>query len=371
MSKVKVLYVIDNFHNPNAGTENQLFRLISQLDRNEFEPHLLVFKESYYLRTEKFPCEYTVLGATSIKSPKTWLKLVIMTSRLKRDGVRLAHIFFNDPSIICPPIFSMFGIKSIISRRDMGYWYTSFYLSLLTKTKAFVDAVTTNSEAVKTITAEKEKIAPEKIHVIYNGYDLDDQGIVHQENQTLKELKNNGAILVFLVANIRPIKRIQDAIKAIAEVNKYNKDLHFVQVGDGDPSSLNQLATQLGVKGNCHFIGPQTNVKGLLPLADIGLLCSESEGFSNAIVEYQLASLPVVCSKVGGNPEAVEHQQTGYLYECGDVMQLAEHLLELTNDEVIRRRLGGNARANALARYDIKAVATQNETLYKRLLERI
>lgn len=50
---------------------------------------------------------------------------------------------------------------------------------------------------------------------------------------------------------------------------------------------------------------------------DAGLLCSESEGYSNAIVEYMQARLPVVASDVGGNAEAIEHGVTGYLFPVG------------------------------------------------------
>ena len=63
-----ILFVIDHFRNPNAGTEGQLFNLVSRLDRQKFDPRLLVFTDSEYLRSSAFPCDYDVLGSSSLSS---------------------------------------------------------------------------------------------------------------------------------------------------------------------------------------------------------------------------------------------------------------------------------------------------------------
>lgn len=371
MSKVKILYVIDYYQSPNAGTENQLFKLVSNLDRDKYEPHLLVFEDSPYLQSQSFPCDYSVLGSRSIKSPTTWLKLAKAAFSFTRRGFKLAHIFFNDPSVICPPVFSLFGIKSIISRRDMGYWYTPQYLKLLRKTKCFVNAVTVNSDAVKQITAKSENISLDKIHVIYNGYDLSltqDVAVASQSNE-ISVLKQQGKLVIVLVANVRPIKRIDDMVHAMATLVEQQSNVHFVQIGGGDATELQKLAKEKGVAEHCHFLGNKKNVSEYLAFADIGVLCSESEGFSNAIVEYQLAALPAVCSRVGGNPEAISHGETGFLYDCADITSLSTYLLELVQSEAKIAEMGKRAQIDAKTKYDIKQVVQENAALYRTLLE--
>ena len=52
--------------------------------------------------------------------------------------------------------------------------------------------------------------------------------------------------------------------------------------------------------------------------SDIGILASDEEGFSNAILEYMSYKLPVIATDVGGNSEAINHGYTGYIVRKGD-----------------------------------------------------
>ena len=81
MGVTPLLYVIDYFRDPHAGTEGQLCALVEGLDGSEFAPHLLVFEDSPWLREKGFPCEYTVLGHRSLASPATWLALARLAGR--------------------------------------------------------------------------------------------------------------------------------------------------------------------------------------------------------------------------------------------------------------------------------------------------
>lgn len=363
-----LLFVIDHFRNPHAGTEGQLFQLVKGLDRSRFSPHLLVFRDSDYLREQGFPCDYSVLGYNRILSLNTWVALWRFARQFRASGGRLAHIFFNDPSVLCPPIFRMNGIESIISRRDMGYWYTRKYLAMLSVTGRFVSAAITNSEAVRQVTVEKEPVSVSHTHVIYNGYDVDsDVGPVPEDLRILRA-NHPGAIFLGIVANIRPIKRIEDAIRAVGILSLEGVRVHLVVIGDGDPSALQELAREQGVSDQVHVLGTRRNVKACLAALDVGLLCSESEGFSNALVEYMQAGLPVVCSAVGGNPEAIRQDETGYLYPCGEVATLAKYIKRLAGDDELRGRLGENARTSARERFSMQAMVGQHQAVYQQLL---
>src|SRR5690606_26535204 len=128
---VPILYVIDSFKNPHAGTEGQLYQLVQGIDRNRFSPHLLVFQESAYLKEYGFPCNYTVMGHSGLTNLSAWLALWKEARQFQRNGGKIVHAFFIDPSIMCPIIFKPFGVRVVISRRDMGYWYTKKHLFLL------------------------------------------------------------------------------------------------------------------------------------------------------------------------------------------------------------------------------------------------
>lgn len=361
----KILYVIDHFKNPNAGTEGQLYQLIKHLDRDKFQPELLVFSNSSWLQENSFPCPVYVLGSRSLKSPRTWWQLLRQARRFRQSGGRLAHVFFNDPSIICPPVFKLCGIKTLISRRDMGYWYTPGLKRLLNFTRQFCEGAVVNSHAVAEVTSEAEGFSKPDVRVIYNGYESSD--LEHAEVKELQMLKGRGRQLVGLVANIRPIKRIEDMIRALSIIKDSAQLLDFIHIGDGDKAELTKLAETLGVSDRVHFMGARSDIKACLQYFDMAALCSESEGFSNAIVEYLQSGLPVVCSQVGGNPEAITNDFNGFLYDCGDEHNLAKHLLDLATNEEKRQQYSENARSQANERYTVSAMIESHQLLYKKL----
>ena len=361
--------MIDHFRNPYAGTECQLYRLLTNLNRDQFEPELPVFTESEFLREEGFPCPWSSLDSASLSSPATWVRLIRFVAGFRKRGGRLAHVFFNDPSIICPPVFSAFGIRTLISRRDMGYWYTPGLERLLRITRFFVTDAVVNSRAVADITHSRECIPMDRIHLIYNGVveDVQEGRNHHEVPPELGAAKENGAVVAILVANIRPIKRIQDVVAALGEIAEDVPDLHLVVVGAGDSGALVSQSQELGVSERIHFLGARDNVPAYLKAADIGVLCSESEGFSNSIVEYMQHGLAVICTETGGNPEAIYHNESGLLYPVGDDSRLASNLAHLAMNPVKRQQMGECAKTTAGERFSIKRMVEAHEALYDRL----
>jgi glycosyltransferase involved in cell wall biosynthesis len=363
MAAIKILYVIDSYENPNAGTEGQLFQLIKHLDRELFEPKLLVLKYSSWLAENDFPCEIDVLDSSSLKSPKTWYRLFNIGRKYAQQHYKLAHIYFNDSSVICPPVFKLVGIKTLISRRDMGYWYNRLYRLLLPFTGKFTSGVVVNSAAVGGITQQVEKISDDKVSIIYNGYEVPKQALVDIDK--IEKFKGDN-VLLGLVANIRSIKRINDAITALAQISHTNVKL--VIIGSGNPEALEKLASGLGLKDRVLFFGASTDVRSCLRYFDIGLLCSESEGFSNAIVEYQFSGLPVICSNVGGNPEAIEHGKTGFLYPAKDVDKLKHYLDLLVHNKELKARFSAATMLHAQNSYSVEKMISSHEQLYKKVI---
>jgi len=250
----------------------------------------------------------------------------------------------------------------------MGYWYTLAYRAMLSLSGRFVSAAITNSDAVRQVTARSEPFDLSGVHVIYNGYEV--EATSHDLPADLVGLRNRhpNAVFAGLVANIRPIKRIEDAVMAVGQLQRRGYDLHLLLVGDGNQAGLRLQVSEQGVSEKVHFLGPRVDVKACLKALDIGLLCSESEGFSNAIVEYMQAGLPVVCSSVGGNPEAVEHGETGYLYPCGDIAELTDCLRALSNSSELRERMGHNAMWRARERFGMEAMVTRHQEIYEGLI---
>lgn len=362
---MKLLLVIDRLTNPYAGTEGQFLLLIQLLKEAGYELRVIVLAHSQWLSEHSLPCETVVIGSSSIKFPATWWKVYREAKRARAAGFSLAHIFFNDASVVCPPMFHLAGIKSIISRRDMGFWYNRLYRFLLPLTGRFVACALSNSRAVAEITGEVERLPSSKLRVIYNGFNR--ASTSGQRVPELEVLSQAGAQVFGLVANIRPIKRMEDAIAALARLDVQQFNPHLVIIGAGNPSELTALAQRLNIGDRVHFLGSRSDIPECLQYFSAGLLCSESEGFSNAIVEYQFAQLPVICSRTGGNPEAVTHGETGWLFEVGDVAELANAMTAVLTAPEAAAAMGAAAKRAAESRYTIEAMLQQHLALYREL----
>jgi glycosyltransferase involved in cell wall biosynthesis len=366
--QVKVLFVIDCYRNPYAGTEGQLLKLLSGLDPDKFIAEVAVFRGSDYLATHSFPAPVSVLEVTRLISPLSWIRLFRFFLAKRRAGFRLVHIFFNDASIICPPVLKLLGCRMIISRRDMGYWQNRRNLLPLRLNARYVDKVIVNSKAVRDITVAREGYLPERVEVIYNGYDPANAPLPEDAEKLVPQ---GETLKLVLVANIRAVKRIQDAIHALARLRESHPDSSLCIIGDGDQTYLADLCNRLGILENVRFLGPRKDVPALLPAFDIGLLCSESEGFSNTLIEYLIAGLAVTCSDVGGNPEIIEHGVTGLLYPAGDIDALAENLMTLAKEPATRATLGQAGRSKVQKEYSLSRMTTRHQAIYEALAKTV
>lgn len=365
----KIVYLMDMYAHPYGGTERQALELIRHLDRSRFQPHVAVFRESEYLKTNDFGCPVDILGIEKIASAVTMLKLYKYVRELRRKQFSIAHIFFNDASIIAPPFFKFCGLRVVVSRRDMGFWYNPTNSNILRINRLFVDRVIANSQAVKRSVQEKEGFAESKIAVIYNGYNSARSGLAPQDSVREKlGISADGAI-VGIVANLRTVKRIDDLIKAFALVTKTHANAWLVIVGTGElEGMLGKLAVSLGVRDRVVFTGQIAHVVPIIQEFTAGVLCSESEGFSNSILEYMNCGKPTVCTNVGGNAEIVQDGYNGFLVKVGDVSSLADRIGRLIMNASLAETLGKNALATVKEKYDVSRMVAAHEDLYGNLI---
>jgi len=366
---VKIAYLMDQYVHPYGGTERQILELVRHLDRRRFQPQVAVLRDSEYLKSNEFDCPVQVLGIDKIASATTMLRLFRYVQDLRRNHFSIAHIFFNDASIVAPPFLRSLGLKVVVSRRDMGFWYDRRNIRILRLSRLFVDRVVANSLAVSRVVQENEGFAATKISVIYNGYN-NARGEVTTESSARARLgvDPDGAI-VGIVANLRAIKRIDDLIKAFAIAARSHANARLVIVGTGElEGALTRLAESLGVRERVVFTGQIADVMPIIQEFSVAVLCSESEGFSNSIIEYMKCGKPTVCTNVGGNPEIVQDGFNGFLVNVADVNALADRIDRLLMNADLAETMGKNALASVRDKYDVSRMVAEHENLYERLI---
>lgn len=372
--RTKILFILDAFPDPHAGTEGQFWLLFNMLDRTRFEPAILLLRHSTFLQENVRNAQVRVLDVRSLRSVSGFWRILKSVLWARREGYRIAHIFFNDSALVFPPLLKLAGLKAIVSRRDLGFWYTRGNLKLLRFNARCVDAVVANCEAVKKVVIREEGYPPEKIRVIYNGLT---RRIESPQSERLREQMGlpQSARLLVLVANLRPLKRIDDAIRALAGLGVTHGDVRLLVVGEDREGSggrthrdeLTDVATAAGVTGKVHFLGKIADPMPVIHAADVCLLCSETEGLSNTIIEYMFAGKPVVCTDVGGNSELVRSGWSGACVRVGDVAEMVNAIARLLDNPELSRISGENARNYAIEIFSPEAMLDSQCQMYDEL----
>lgn len=366
---MKITYVIDYLYGLNGGTENQLHLLIQGMVSRGHDVELYVLRETDFTRSNPtFPCKIYSLGIDTVLSLSGLIKLKNFRRLLVANKVDVVHGFFNDVAMILPILLIGTNITSFTSRRDMGIWYTPTKLRYLrlfgfTKTRLIC-----NSLAVAKLAHDKERKSLPAITVIFNAME---RLPIAEETELYdwvpEKREQSGIINVVLVANVRPVKRLEDLIRAAIRLNKGLVGLKYYVLGslqDKDYcDSLQMLLKSNGLEKDFVFAGPVAEPRKILGRFDIGVLTSESEGFSNTIMEYLDAGLPVIASRVGGNPELVIHGHNGLLYTAGDVDALANCLQRLASDPGLRKDFSANA-AQFVQQFDVAKMIHLHEKAY-------
>lgn len=364
----RILYLMDYYYGTNGGTEGQVIRLVRNMDRSRFDPTLMVLRSTDFIsnRMLDFPCPLKVLGIDKIASLTTLVKLLGFSIYLRKQKISIVHVFFNDASIIAPFFCWLGGAKAVVSRRDMGIWYNSSILRILPFVNLFVNKIVANSEAVAKHVVSCEKVSDAKLTVIYNGYELPQNLPVRDIRAELQLAAT--ATLIGIVANLSKVKRHADLIQALSQINRSNKDVHLLIIGMGWlEDELREKARSFGLEKFVHYLGSVTNVIPIVRQLSVGVICSESEGFSNAIMEYMACGVPTVCTNVGGNPEIVKNNENGFLVEVGDVSALAASIDEIISNSETASRMSANAYETSL-RFSCDKLIDNHITMYNRML---
>ncbi len=193
----------------------------------------------------------------------------------------------------------------------------------------------------------------------------------HPVEELRASLAPQGEPLLVHVSNLRPVKRPVDCVEILARVLQKGVKTRLVMVGDGsERPRAEQRASDLGIAGQCVFVGEQPNIVEYLSTADVLLLPSEQESFGLAALEAMACEVPVVASRVGGVPEVVTDGETGFLSEVGDVDKMAEDAAGLLSNKELWSAMGKRARESALSRYSTDMVIPRYLDFYEEVIRK-
>jgi L-malate glycosyltransferase len=346
-----------------GGSERQFVALAQSLNRTMFNVHMgCIQRHGVFLkdlgRVPEFPLGGNLYG---LKSGLTRLRLAQF---LRGNRMAVAHSFDFYTNLTLIPAARLAGIPVVIgSQRQLGDLLSRSKLRAQAAVFGWCDAVVCNSRAAADRLVE-QGMRGSRVVVIGNGLPA------AAFAKTLAALPpREGVLRVGMIARMNArSKNHKVFLRAAARLRHRFPRLEFLLIGDGElRAELEREAEQLGLKDQTFFLGDRQDIPAMLASLDVSVLPSSSESLSNAILESMAAAVPVVASRVGGNPELLGGDR-GVLVEPDDDKTLADAIELLLRHATLRAALGRNGKRFALASFTLERMRGRYEELYHELL---
>jgi len=318
-------------------------------------------------------------GVPTIILPKRGLidskHLLGLCEILRREKIDLihTHLFGNNlygffASILTGKkiIFTVHGEDCLKSKRRLVFYRLA---------GPFVSKIVTVSGFLYEKVRKEVGISEGKLAVIANGINTE-----QFRNERVDTFDKRGlglpgdGLVVGTIGTMKPVKGQDILIKAAAEVIRQVPEACFAIVGR--PSQyhreyeeyLFRLRRDYGLENQVYFLGERDNVEAILPLFEVFVLPSRSEGTSIALLEAMASGRAIVATNVGGNPHLIHDKKTGLLVPPEDPGCLAEAIITLLRNRSFARRLAENAQRAAEKEYRVESMVERYAALYDEVL---
>lgn len=206
------------------------------------------------------------------------------------------------------------------------------------------------------------------VGVIYNG--VDPPAPKRTRTEVRADLGLGEGPVALHVANFLPVKGHDILVRALAKVRDRGVPLTVVTAGDGNERpAIEAQAAQLGLgPEHIRFLGFRSDVPDLLAAADFFVLPSRMEGLPLAVLEAMSHGLPIVTTRIGGNPEVVTDGEHGLLVPIEDPDALAAALVRIAENPDLRRTLGEAGRKRVEKEFTFVEMTRKYQAIYDRLV---
>ncbi|MBX7246186.1 MAG: glycosyltransferase, partial [Candidatus Sumerlaeaceae bacterium] len=369
-----------------GGSERQLVALIGGLPKDRFECHIVClsgFGELEGAAREAgatlYDLGYRRRGAAG-QAPKPRFGALLAICRLSRILRRLRPDVLH--TLI--PVCNILGIAAsrlvrvphvVCTRLALGaYRDQSRAIARLEDwSDRRFQLIHCKSQGILEDIAGNGVVPRDRMRVVYNG--LDPARFGNREKRS--DLRNEFQIpwdvpVVGMVANLIGYKGHREVIAAAPGVLRVFPQARFLFVGrdDGIQGDLTRQAAELGIGDSIVFAGLRQDIPDLMASMDVLVSASHQEGFSNVIIEAMASFLPVVATRVGGSPEAVEDGLTGYIVPPGSSKAIEEAILSVLRSDDQGKLMGQAGRDRVVDRFSYEAMIEGMVAFYGELGQR-
>jgi glycosyltransferase involved in cell wall biosynthesis len=226
--------------------------------------------------------------------------------------------------------------------------------------------------AVRNALINNEGLPASRVEVVYNGVDL--SALAAASPLAKQKIRaefgfSDGDFVAIQVARLHELKDHKTAIRAIDKARHTIPNLRLLIVGEGEQrSAIETEIKDRHLKQHVVLAGIRSDIADLLAASDVFLMSSISEGIPLTIIEAMAAGLPVISTAVGGIPEMIHHEQSGFLVEAGNDVGLAKALVQLEQSPSLGKALADAGRQVAIAQFSLHSMLDGYSRMYQEML---
>jgi len=356
---VNVLEVIGNAGF--GGMESYIKNFIAHLPANRFRVTCICPNESLFTASlRELGVEEVYI--TPIEDDPIWrsIQLTIEVARLHKIDLLHSHM---------PKAHVLAGLAGRLLDKPVvaaihGMNVTSHELGI---TRAVGSHLITNCQEAYT-QALAMGVSPERVSIVRNGVDID----------TFTPFRSGNALRMLIgVPEIIPLvgfvgrlayEKGPDLFLRAAEFVHYRRpDVHFVIVGDGlMRDQLHDMCAKMRLENHVHFVGWQNTID-VYPALDILAHTSRSDGTSLVLLEAMSCGCPTVGIGVGGVPEIIENESTGFLAGPGDWEGVAFRIIQLLEQPEGLKSMGAAARIRVEKYFNLQTNTIQTAGILRHI----
>jgi glycosyltransferase involved in cell wall biosynthesis len=290
---------------------------------------------------------------------------------LKRERYDVVH-FHTSRAHSMAPFARGFGSTLVVTRR-MDYRPNRVFAAYLYNRA--VDGVVAISGGVADSLAAAG-VDRERITIVHSGVDCGRfrPPTPEERVRTRRALgMSHGESAISAVGALEPRKGHRYLIEAIARLALHPSSIKvkcFIAGHGSIRGELEREIVQRGCGERVRLLGRIEDARELLWASDVFVMPSVKEGLGVAALEAMTTGLPVIASDVGGLREVVEDDRSGIIVARQDPAALASAIARLAESADLRARMGGAARARAVASYSMERMAARTLELYRACTEK-
>ena len=171
------------------------------------------------------------------------------------------------------------------------------------------------------------------------------------------------------LGRLMPEKGPLEFLKVAARIEEERRTAEFLLAGEGPlKDAVRTMADDLGLRQKITFVFEGVEAEAVLPVMDVFVSTSRSEGLGLSVIEAMACGKPVVATAQGGQFDVVRDGHSGYLYQPGDIDACAARTLSLISNPEAAREMGVNGREIVEEQFDARNVAVKLMEVYEQIL---